>query len=1146
MSQCNEYPYLIVAPDYRESSAGVQVIHQLCHLINEEGGQAWIVNGKVNPDWNTPVITRDIYAAYMQSKLPWIAVYPEVVKGNPLEAPITVRYMLNREAVIMGNKIEHGSKDIFYWYREEFADKEVGANFLTLDCYDLNLFCDDNPHKDLDLLYINRVPESMIEYDKMPAGVTVLSMREPRSLTELAAILKRGRVLYSYESSGTCMLANLCGCPVVALTAKGFEKYALNEDTFRDNGNAGFTLINTPKAIEETYNNLHKVRETLLSKREKAFEQLQQFLVQTQHSARQKAQSLEKETLTHFLTHRRLTARQQKFINSEPAASLLLVIFTTGNENELANTLNSFEKQLKKRGQCKVLLVGGNPVKNYLHTQPEKLNETILALASNSIIEWIQAVYAGTIYTAESIALITYSLAQASTCHAIYADEAEIQDDGNIIPFFKSDFNLDLLLSAPFLYAKRFFIRFSTWLELGGWDLQISKAFEFDLLVRLIGRYDISAIGHYTETINSVPTALCNEACPSEELAVINHYLIMRQFTDATAEMVNNERYRISYFPSWIPRVSIIITGSLNINALHQCVTSLINNTEWPDFEIVVPLSQTNESKFKQYVNDLEKAMPKKIKLALVEDRVTGVQIINHCVRLSTDDLLLLLDVNMVCVMRNWLISLVHHSGRPEIAFVAPKIISLNKKIIGGGAIFGMGNGIEHIGRGYQWDCSGPRSYLTGDQNFTALTTACLLIRREIWNSLDGLPLHYTSPEIALLALCIAVREKGMLSLWSPYSVIAATEELLANEWATDRDHAQRTQLIIEKASWFTHDPAYNRHYSLTMPFTIDCQYIQDWRPLSKIDSPRIVLAGNARDTEYAHRFDMLRNALSDMEQVHFFSVGQNISLPELLRLAPEALVLQGEIDNALVDVVSAAKLKLNVTVSYLLDDGVNAPEHLRDIVDRWLCYSAEQVKWLCTKALLPSRMPEIITADWFTSKPPQHNNTKCRILCPTAQMTSQEWEFLGSLLAETHETIDWIICGKCPSQWLPFISEKISYPHDRLSADRAKTLNIDLVLAFRDNRQAHRYRDGYQLRQFIGLGIAVMCSDVPSFADVSHVKKICTNKNLWLEALNDYAATRRLLGINTEAAMAQAANAFMLNDVLANRVVALMTSKPL
>ncbi|URQ59487.1 hypothetical protein LQ939_11800 [Pantoea alhagi] len=184
------FPYLIMAPDYRESSQGIQVMHQLGHMINQQGGKAWMVGCTVNPQWNTPRLDEESWHAIIHGGQPYIAVYPEVASGNPLSAPVCVRYMLNREGVIMKNRLEEGPDDLFFWYRKEFAEKAVNPDILRIESFDLDLFCDDNPDKDRDLLYLNRVPESAVDFSLLPPGIQILSMRNPLSLQETGGSVK--------------------------------------------------------------------------------------------------------------------------------------------------------------------------------------------------------------------------------------------------------------------------------------------------------------------------------------------------------------------------------------------------------------------------------------------------------------------------------------------------------------------------------------------------------------------------------------------------------------------------------------------------------------------------------------------------------------------------------------------------------------------------------------------------------------------------------------------------------------------------------------------------------------------------------------------------------------------------------------------
>lgn len=140
MNKKFKYPYVMTVPGYIEASLGIQVVHRLCHLINQHGGEAYVVSPETNPEWNTPQLTSGKFNEYKESGEIFIAVYPEIESGNPLEAPVCVRYMLNKEAVLNGNSINADEDDLFFFYRQEFAENEANVNLLTISTYDLSVF----------------------------------------------------------------------------------------------------------------------------------------------------------------------------------------------------------------------------------------------------------------------------------------------------------------------------------------------------------------------------------------------------------------------------------------------------------------------------------------------------------------------------------------------------------------------------------------------------------------------------------------------------------------------------------------------------------------------------------------------------------------------------------------------------------------------------------------------------------------------------------------------------------------------------------------------------------------------------------------------------------------------------------------------
>src|SRR5690606_24720327 len=106
----------------------------------------------------TPLLSDTIKEHHKQLGKVSIGIYPEVVSGNPLMTPVVVRYMLNKEGLIGGNRIGAGPRDLFFYFREEFVDGGRSADLLTLPGTDMEIFSPDPGHlRTSRLLYLNRV-----------------------------------------------------------------------------------------------------------------------------------------------------------------------------------------------------------------------------------------------------------------------------------------------------------------------------------------------------------------------------------------------------------------------------------------------------------------------------------------------------------------------------------------------------------------------------------------------------------------------------------------------------------------------------------------------------------------------------------------------------------------------------------------------------------------------------------------------------------------------------------------------------------------------------------------------------------------------------------------------------------------------------
>ncbi len=176
----------------------------------------------------------------------------------------------------MNNRIHEGPDDLFFWYRNEFAEKAVDPQILGIESLICNYFVTTTRIKDLNILYLNRVlNRSLISADFLPILKSCpWQTTAPERTCRCAQAYAR---IYSYESSGTCAMAILCGSPVVALTAPGYEKYAILTKRCVTTV-ARVLLENTPEAIDARTPEFMEDARLFLVRRARSQQQFENFV----------------------------------------------------------------------------------------------------------------------------------------------------------------------------------------------------------------------------------------------------------------------------------------------------------------------------------------------------------------------------------------------------------------------------------------------------------------------------------------------------------------------------------------------------------------------------------------------------------------------------------------------------------------------------------------------------------------------------------------------------------------------------------------------------------------------------------------------------------------------------------------------------
>lgn len=1102
--QDENFPYFIIAPDYRDSSAGVQVMHRLCHLLNESGRRAWMVNCKVNPEWNTPAVTGKELRDYRLRGGLFIAVYPEVVSGNPHQAPVVVRYMLNRESAINGNTLQDKVGDLFYWYRPEFAAKHHHANILNIECYDLDLFCDEQRKRNRDVLYLNRVPESAVDFASLPADIQILSMRNPLSLPQLAEILKTTRTLYTYESSGTGLLAVLCGCPVVALTARGYEQHAVTPATINDLNGLGYCWDDKPGTLERVRSNIGEMHDVLLERRKQTASQLDHLVSSSQQAAREFQQTVWEGRLENWLVNRSLTPALKSKLQFTQMPRLLITIFDDAEHpDRLSLTLDTLAE---RPAYVAVVIVTSRQDAARQGVEVVALTHWRGWLArqvAEDTFDWLQCIPAGGFYSADCWPGLAHFLASQTQVQAVYADELWLDANGEPVPHLKPQWDWDLFSNAPEIYLKRCLLArsaFAQWLD----TAHLTQALDVSVLQQLYLHAGVMAIRHYPDLICILPQPQVHTEESDEAAQALNALTIQRGYPTASVEVQPGLPMRVVYHHRAQPLVSLILLAGNKLAALERAITSLLQYNAWANTELLVINHQHSDSTINTWLEGLASIDPARIRVINLTVGWQPVILRNRASQHAKGDFLCFIEPHLIFFSDNWLSALMNHAQRQEVAVVGPKLIHTEQHILSAGIIGGYRGLAGHIGKGERWDSMIAAGFLQSDRYSRLLDGQCLVVRQTCWHEMKGLDESYGDIALAEIDFFLKVAQAGYLSIWTPHSVVATDADARGfNPSSVEASHLQQQW----GRSLFC-DPGYHPSHSLYgEPFTVDESVKQMWPAFAQANIPRVVWVQGDNGMPASAYLGEILSAMAQQQQIALLTYDA-LAPWVLVRLQPDMLIISAEVGERQLGHLKSITSMTGCQTYCLPEAGINQQTvqgllHA-DWLAGWLVCNEELKLWLQKRKQTVYSLPSLVVMPKLQLEVAPRG-TKLRVLCDTLQLSDADKRFFAPVINETAGFIDWVIRGDVPAGWFAGVSE-IHRTHSVLvNADDIISLQVNLAVLFRLNNDENRFKDNLPLLHYQAASLPVLCSEHIALAHGGSVTAVRNKDNVWITRLREW-----------------------------------------
>jgi GT2 family glycosyltransferase len=422
--------------------------------------------------------------------------------------------------------------------------------------------------------------------------------------------------------------------------------------------------------------------------------------------------------------------------------------------------------------------------------------------------------------------LIAEEINQNPTANIIYTDEDEIDSHGRrCYPHFKTDWNPDLFLSQNYLGD---FVTFRSDQArvAGGFRRGFKSAEDYDLALRVIERSAGSTIRHIPFVLyhrTKIGAAGVADSAPmdtwltSAERALMEHLARLR--VDAAVERSPSGRNlrvrrKLGSPPPW---VSLIIPTRDGADLLKGAIDSILERTDYPNYEIMVVDNQSSQPDALAYLAELEQRPRVRV---LRYDRPFNFSAINNfAARQCTSPVLGFLNNDIVVIGRDWLSELVSNAIRPEVGAVGAMLYYPNDVIQHAGIIVGYGGTAINCYAGLRRGSPGYFFRTEAIQNYSAVTGACLFTRAEVFAEIGGL--NETRFEITFndVDYCLRLGERGYLTTWTPYAELYHLETATRGDDMSDDNRERfRNEEAHLRRHWvaiLANDPFYNPNLSL-------------------------------------------------------------------------------------------------------------------------------------------------------------------------------------------------------------------------------------------------------------------------------------------------------------------------------------------
>jgi GT2 family glycosyltransferase len=278
--------------------------------------------------------------------------------------------------------------------------------------------------------------------------------------------------------------------------------------------------------------------------------------------------------------------------------------------------------------------------------------------------------------------------------------------------------------------------------------------------------------------------------------------------------------------------VSIIIPTKDQVELLKQCIGSIFDVSSYQNFDIIVVDNGSTDEAALAYLSELESHS--RVRVLQSPGQFNYSALNNLAVAHSAADVIVLLNNDVKVISDNWLEELLCYALLPRVGCVGAKLYYPDNTIQHAGIVIGINGVGAHCQRTENREAAGYNGRLLAPQRYSAVTGACLAVRRDLFLQVGGLNERDLAVAFNDVDLCLKLTECGYTNIWTPYAELYHFESVSRGE---DKTHEQLVRTAREASyimqRWgglLRNDAAYNPNLTLTATnFELSTRYVTNF-----------------------------------------------------------------------------------------------------------------------------------------------------------------------------------------------------------------------------------------------------------------------------------------------------------------------------